>query len=312
MIGTAWSLVQHADPEGGHRPRLGLLLDGVVHAPPQELADLTVLEVLDAWAVHQGVLRALDLDAVRARPVVPGARLIAPITYPRKVLCAGTNYYDHCEEMGTERPDPDAEPFFFLKAPTTTIVGPDALVPLPNRAKVALDWEAELGVVIGARCQDVATSDARAVVAGYLVADDLSDRGAFPRDNPVMAPFAFDWLGHKSPDGSCPIGPGLVPAWLVDDPQDLSISLSVNAVTKQSSHTSQMVIGVDALIAGASRLMTLEPGDVVLTGTPAGVGAPRGTFLRDGDVVTVSIERLGSITHTITASGSTVGSQEQR
>lgn len=299
MSGTAWSLVQHAGPAGSSRPRLGLLLDGVVHAPPPALADLTVLEVLDSWAEHESVLRALDDDAVRAGAVVRGARLLAPITYPRKVLCAGTNYYDHCEEMGTARPDPDAEPFFFLKTPTTTVVGPDAVVPLPDRAKVALDWEAELGVVIGTRCKDVAASDARGMVAGYLVADDLSDRGAFPRENPVMAPFAFDWLAHKSPDGSCPIGPGVVPAWLVEDPQDLSISLSVNGETKQSSHTSQMVIGVDALVAGASRLMTLEPGDVILTGTPAGVGAPHGTFLHGGDVVTVTIERLGSITHTI-------------
>ena len=173
------------------------------------------------------------------------------------------------------------------------------MVPLPAREHSAYDWEAELAVVIADRCKDVAVADARAHVAGYLVADDLSDRGSFPRENPVMAPFAFDWVAHKSADGSCPIGPGLVPAWLVADPQALSIELSVNGEVKQSSHTSQMVIGVDALVAGASRLTTLEPGDVILTGTPAGVGAPRGTFLGDGDVVTVTIEGLGSITHTL-------------
>ena len=297
--GAAWSLVQCARPEEPSRPRPGLLLDGVVHQPPARLADVTVLELLDQWTLTAGLLRHLTEDDVRQAPVMGDAVLVAPITYPRKVLCAGTNYYDHCEEMGTKRPDPTAEPYFFLKAPTTTVVGPDAVVPLPRRAHSQLDWEAELALVIGSRCKDVAPDRARQYVAGYLVANDLSDRGSFPRHNPVMAPFAFDWLAHKSPDGSCPLGPGVVPAWLVEDPQALSITLEVNGETKQSSNTAQMVIGIDALVAGASRLMTLEPGDVILTGTPAGVGAPKGTFLHDGDVVQVTIERLGSITHTI-------------
>lgn len=296
---TAWSLVQYDVVPGGQQHRVGLLLDGVVHVPPAALTGSTMLEVLADWERNQQVLRRLDDAAVRDSEKVEGARLAVPLTYPRKVLCAGTNYYDHCEEMGTARPDPRADPFFFLKAPTTTVVGPDAVVTLPQRAHVRFDWEAELGVVIGSRCKDVPPDRARQHVAGYLVADDLSDRGAFPRTNPVLAPFAFDWLAHKSVDGSCPIGPGLVPAWLVADPQALAITLSVNGVVKQDSNTAQMVIGIDDLVAGASRLMTLEPGDLVLTGTPAGVGAPKGTFLHDGDVVTVTIERLGSITHTI-------------
>ena len=298
MSAVAWSLVQHVDPGGG-RPRLGVLVGGVVHAPPSGLADLSVMEVLEGWGEHEGLLRSLDEGAVRAGAVVEGAALVAPLTYPRKVLCAGTNYYDHCQEMGTKRPDPGAAPFFFLKTPTTTVVGPGAVVPLPARARVALDWEVELAVVVADRCKDVPADQARSHVAGYLVADDISDRGSFPREDPVAAPFAFDWVAHKSADASCPIGPGLVPAWLVDDPQDLDIELSVNGQTMQSSSTAQMVIGIDALVAGASRLVTLEPGDVILTGTPAGVGAARGTFLGHGDVVTATIEHLGSITHTI-------------
>lgn len=301
--GTAWSLVQYTRPDqglsSGRRPHLGIGLDGAVHAPPRQLAQLTVMELLDGWDDHATLLRGLTDEDVRRAELVADAVLVAPLTYPRKVLCAGANYYDHAAEMGTARPDPSAEPFFFLKTPTTTIVGPGAVVPLPGRADSRLDWEAELGVVISRRCKDVSPAEAGDFIAGYVVADDLSDRGSFPRPHAVFPPFAWDWVAHKSPDGSCPIGPGLVPAWLVEDPQALDIGLSVNGEVKQSSNTGDMVVGVRGLLAAASRLLTLEPGDLILTGTPAGVGMPRGTFLSGGDVVTVTIERLGSITHTI-------------
>ena len=257
------------------------------------------MDLLATWDDHVELLRGLTNDDVRGSESVPGAVLLAPLTYPHKVLCAGANYYDHAAEMGTARPDPSAEPFFFLKTPTTTVVGPDAVVPLPTRAGSRLDWEAELGIVVSRRCKDISPAEAGDCIAGYVVADDLSDRGSFPRPNAVFPPFAWDWVAHKSSDGSCPIGPGLVPAWLVEDPQSLDIGLSVNGEAKQSSNTADMVVGVRGLLAAASRLVTLEPGDLILTGTPAGVGMPHGTFLSGGDVVTVTIERLGSITHTI-------------
>lgn len=299
-VPDAWRLVQYlAGPD--QRPRLGLGTGNGVHRPPAPLAGLTMMELLEGWEEHAVGLRDLSEDDVRTSEPVIDATVIAPLTYPRKVLCAGANYYDHAAEMGTARPDPTTEPFFFLKAPSTTIVGPDAVVPLPARPDVQLDWEAELGVVIGRPGKDIPAAQAHEHIAGYLVADDLSDRGAFARPNAVFPPFAWDWLAHKSPDGSCPIGPGLVPAWLVEDPQALAIGLSVNDEVKQSSSTSDMVVGVYDLVAAASRLMTLEPGDLILTGTPAGVGMPRNTFLAAGDVVTVTIQRLGSITHTIAA-----------
>lgn len=299
-VPDAWHLVQYvAGPD--RRPRLGLGTGNGVHRAPASLAGLTMMELLEVWEEYAVELRELGDDDVRASEPVTDAMVIAPLTYPRKVLCAGANYYDHAAEMGTARPDPTAEPFFFLKAPTTTIVGPDADVPLPARPDVRLDWEAELGVVIGRPGKDIPAARAHEHIAGYLVADDLSDRGAFARPNAVFPPFAWDWLAHKSPDGSCPIGPGLVPAWLVEDPHALAIGLSVNDEVKQSSSTADMVVGVYDLVAAASRLMTLEPGDLILTGTPAGVGMPRNTFLAAGDVVTVTIQRLGSITHTIAA-----------
>ena len=187
--GTAWSLVQYTledrGPSAG-RPLLGIGLDGVVHAPPRELAHLSVMEVLDAWAEHEALLRGLREDDVRAGERITDAVLLAPLTYPRKVLCAGANYYDHAAEMGTARPDPTAEPFFFLKTPTTTVVGPGAVVPMPGRATTELDWEAELGVVVSRRCKNVTAAEAGDHVAGYVVADDLSDRGSFPRENAVF------------------------------------------------------------------------------------------------------------------------------
>ncbi len=299
-----WALVQYrrAD-DGAGRPRLGISVAGVVHAAPPELADLTMTELLDSWDEHAPLLRRLSQEGASSTAPVGGAELLAPLTYPRKVLCSGANYYDHAEEMGTARPDPTAEPFFFGKAPTVSVVGPYASVALPKGPGTKLDWEAELGVVLSRRCRDIAVSDVPQHVAGYLVANDLSDRGSFPRENAVFPPFGWDWLAHKSFDGSCPIGPGLVPAWEIADPQSLDITLTINGELRQSSNTAVMVVGVHGLVAAASRLMTLEPGDLILTGTPAGVGMPRGTFLVAGDVVSAGVAGLGQITTTIEAGG---------
>ena len=201
--------------------------------------------------------------------------------------------------MGVARPDPRTEPFFFLKAPTTTVVGPTADVAIPVDGRSNIDWEAELGVVIGRRCVSLDESDAAGAIAGYLVANDISDRGPFHRDGAVAAAFEWDWLAEKSQDGFCPVGPGMVPAWLVPEPQALKIRLDVNGVVKQESSTSQMVSGINRLVAASSRLMTLEPGDIILTGTPAGVGLPRQEFLHPGDVVSVEIRGCGRISNRI-------------
>lgn len=276
-------------------PRTGLLVGGTVRALPASWPD-TVLRVLDRWDEYEAALQTLDTEGLEA---VPGATLTTPITFPRKVLCAGANYFSHADEMGTARPDPDAAPFFFLKPPTTTVVGPDAVVPLPSGDDPRYDWEGELAVVIGRRARHVAREDARSVVAGYLVADDLSARGLFARPNAVFPPFAFDWLAHKAQDGSCPIGPGIAPAFSLPDIESKRLTLSVNGEPKQDALIEELVIGIDGLVAGASDLVTLEPGDIILTGTPAGVGLPKNTFLAVGDRVEVSIEGIGRIVHTI-------------
>jgi 2-keto-4-pentenoate hydratase/2-oxohepta-3-ene-1,7-dioic acid hydratase in catechol pathway len=256
----------------------------------------TSLRLFDDWALWSERLRNLDVESL---PEVADARLVAPITYPRKVLCAGANFYNHAEEMGTARPDPKDPPFFFLKPPTTTVVGPLADIHVPDVPSAGLDWEIELAVVIGRRAKSVSVEDALEIVAGYAVSNDLSARSRFPRPSAVQAPFAWDWLAHKALDESCPLGPGITPAWLVDDPQALGLRLTVNGITKQDSSTSEMVAEIAVLISDASRWITLEPGDVILTGTPAGVGMPRKDFLKAGDVVVAEIDGLGRLENTI-------------
>jgi 2-keto-4-pentenoate hydratase/2-oxohepta-3-ene-1,7-dioic acid hydratase in catechol pathway len=292
MNDGTWGLAQFIRAEDD-RPETGLLVAGTVRRAPGWLRSVPILDLLDDWQVHRPALTALDPEDWAP---VPDARLLAPITYPRKLLCAGANYYEHAREMGTARPDPAEAPFFFLKPPTTTIRAHGATVAYPARHDVQLDWEAELAVVIGRTAKDIEAADASAYIAGYSAANDLSARGSFVRPNPVMAPFAYDWLGHKARDGSCPLGPALVPEWLIPDPQNLPISLTVNGATKQKSTTADMVVDVAGLVAAASWMVTLEPGDVLLTGTPAGVGLPREEFLRPGDVVTLRIDRIGELT----------------
>ena len=291
---TGMLLIQYRT-DGDDVPRAGLLLDDTVRALPAGWPT-TVLDVLDRWDEYEAALQTLDTEALEA---VEGATLTTPITFPRKVLCAGANYYSHAEEMGTARPDPEAVPFFFLKPPTTTVVGPDVVVPFPVGDDPRYDWEGELAVVIGRRARRVSREDARSYVAGYLVSDDLSARGLFARPNAVFPPFAFDWLAHKAQDGSCPIGPGIAPTWTLPDIESKRMTLSVNGETKQDTLISELVVGIDGLVAAASEQMTLEPGDLILTGTPAGVGLPKNTFLAVGDQVAVAIEGIGTIVHTI-------------
>jgi 2-keto-4-pentenoate hydratase/2-oxohepta-3-ene-1,7-dioic acid hydratase in catechol pathway len=293
----AWSLVQFTTSQHG-APRLGVYADGVVRCAPTALEGKTLLEVLADWnrwlpEIHNVVPASLE--------AVPDATIIAPLTYPRAVLCVGANYYGHAEEMQTARPSPDAEPFFFLKPPATTIVGPGVDVAIHVDGRSRVDWEAELGVVIGKRASMIEESRAAECIAGYVVANDISDRGLMRKPDAVFPVFEWDWVSHKGQDGFCPIGPGLVPAAVVGDPQNLRIVLDVNGVVKQDSSTADMVINVHRLIAHASRLITLQPGDVILTGTPAGVGMPHNEYLQPGDTVTAGIEHVGILRNHIVA-----------
>ena len=220
---------------------------------------------------------------------------MAPLAYPRKIICAGANYYAHLAEMGVPRPDPVGAPYFFLKPPTTTVIGPTDAIRLPDRDGRRIDWEAELGVIIGRTARNIGPEHVADHIAGYVVLNDVTSRDLLARTDAVAPPFGFDWTSAKGDDTFCPMGPGITPAWFVPDPQDVHIRLSVNGVVKQDSSTADMINPVFQVVSVASRLMTLEPGDVIATGCPAGVGAPRGDFLQPGDEVVVEIEGLGSL-----------------
>ena len=272
--------------------RVGVLqLDGTVRAL-DGFTGRTLLEVIDDWQATADELRGLDIATL---PVVANARLEAPLAYPRKIICAGANYYAHLAEMGVPRPDPVGAPYFFLKPPTTTVIGPADAIRLPDRDGRRIDWEAELGVIIGSTARHIGPDQAADHIAGYVVLNDVTSRDLLARDDAVAPPFGFDWTSAKGDDTFCPMGPGITPAWFVPDPQNVHIRLSVNGVVKQDSSTADMINSVYQVVSAASRLMTLEPGDVIATGCPAGVGAPRGDFLQPGDEVVVEIEGLGSL-----------------
>ena len=303
MQGAHWMLVTYHEGDAA-KPQVGVMADGVVRRAPDLLSGRSMMELLADWDAVAPALRALT--PADGAPV-PGAHLLAPLRFPSKVLCVGANYYGHLAEMGIERPERAGPPFYFLKPPTTTIIGPGDAVLLPARAGRKIDWEAELAVVIGRRCRDVSAARAREVVAGWTVINDISARDLLHREDAVAPPFGFDWFGSKGEDTFCPMGPGIVPQWLVQDPQRLGVRLTVNGVVKQDSSTADMVCGIWDLIAAASRIVTLEPGDVIATGTPAGVGVPRGDFLAPGDEVVVEIEQVGALRHAVAEAASESG-----
>ena len=205
-----------------------------------------------------------------------------------KVLCAGANYYRHLAEMNvTFVKAPDKPPFFFMK-PTNALVGPGRSVPLDPAIKM-LDWEVELVAVIGKPGRDIPVEHALDHVAGYKVAVDVTARDRLFDPESI---FKFDFLAGKGQDGYCPISTEMLPAARVPDPQKLRLRLALNGVTKQDDSTSDMIYGVAELIAWASKLTTLDEGDLLLTGSPAGVGMPRKEFMRAGDVMTVELEGL--------------------
>jgi 2-keto-4-pentenoate hydratase/2-oxohepta-3-ene-1,7-dioic acid hydratase in catechol pathway len=291
---VSWSLATYAaDGTAG----LGVLrADGTLVAPADLKRWATAMELLADWPAAEPVLR--DLDVTDAPPVEADS-LLAPLRWPRKVICAGVNYRRHMREMGGEIPAGGWRPFFFLKTPTTSVIGPHDPIVVKDTARARYDWEAELAVVIGTAGKDIHAERAVAHVAAYCVANDLTARGYHHRDVAPADAFAYDWFAAKSMEGSLPLGPGLTPAFLVPDPQDLRLRLWVNGELQQDESTADMVSPVAELIAAASEVVTLEPGDVITTGTPSGVGAGRGRYLRGGDIVRVTIDGLGTLENTV-------------
>jgi len=270
--------------------------DGTLVTPTDLKRWATMLELVSDWQLAEGVLRGLDIDDA---PVTGYDALLAPLRWPRKVVCAGVNYRRHIQEMGGEIPEQGWRPFFFLKPPTTTVIGPRDPITVRFPEQARYDWEAELAVVVGIGGRDIAPEDALAHVAGYCVANDVTARGLHRRQAVPADAFVYDWFAAKSMDSSLPLGPGITPAFQLPDPQDLRVRLWVNGELQQDESTSDMICTVAELVSAASEVVTLEPGDVIPTGTPSGVGAGRGLYLRAGDVVRVTIDGLGTLENTV-------------
>ena len=267
----------------------------------------SVLGLLRAWdAVHPRLHAAAhNLQPGKGIPVTQ-AKLLAPILYPGALFCAGANYWDHLEEMAeiARRVTGKApamtkakDPYFFMKTTAGSIIGSGAPARLPPFSH-QVDWEAELGVVIARPTRNISEERALDAVAGYLIVNDLSARDLMKREG---SPFGMDWVGQKCFEDAAPMGPWLTPAAYIRNSNDMAIRLWVNGVLKQNSNTGRLVHNIAEQIAYLSRHITLQAGDVIATGTPAGVGMPRGEFLKAGDEVRIEIDGCGTLVNTMIA-----------
>ena len=272
----------------------------LVHAGVLVGDDIVPVVALDAPADSvRGLLAALDADGLaelgeRAaasdqRVRREDVRLLAPVPDPEKIICMGLNYRDHAEEANQEIPE---HPRWFGKF-ANSLVGDGAEVVLPAAHPEFVDYEAELAVVIGRRCHNVPVDDALSYVAGAMPFNDVSARD-LQLQNPL-------WASGKAVDTFAPCGPALVTLDEVGSLDDLELRTRIDGETVQEGSTKDMIFSVAETIAWLSRTMTLEPGDGVATGTPAGVGAFKGRFLRDGETVEVEVEGLGTVSSRVRA-----------
>ncbi|HEX5852246.1 MAG TPA: fumarylacetoacetate hydrolase family protein [Solirubrobacteraceae bacterium] len=276
--------------DDGHGPTAGVLLG-------EEIVPASVLDAPSASV--RGLLEALDADGLaelgeRAnghdeRVALDEVRLLPPVPDPGKIICLGLNYRDHAAETGQEIP---AAPMWFAKFANSLIASGEEIV-LPAAHPEYVDYEAELAVVIGRRAHNLDASAALAHVAGAMPFNDVSARD-LQLQNPL-------WCSGKAVDTFAPCGPALVSLDEVGDLRALGLRTRVNGEIVQQGNTAELIFGVAETVAWLSRTMTLLPGDIIATGTPAGVGAMKGRFLRDGDVVEVEIDGLGAVSNPVRA-----------
>lgn len=247
----------------------------------------SVVELIEQWPFWQDKIELLLATSTTREVDVSNLEWLPPVM-PRKLICIGANYGDHNQEMLGAVSTP--VPYSFMKPPTTALVGSGRTIRLPEHAQ-KIDYEAELAVVIGERAYRVGADEALACVFGYSVLNDISARDWIPAKT-LLGP---DWTMLKGFNDSAPMGPWITPARFVPDPQTLDISLSVNGRVKQDANTAGMIFTVADLIEHLASVMTLEPGDVIATGTPSGVGFGRTPpeFLKPGDEIRVEVEGLG-------------------
>ncbi|GAB4148837.1 MAG: fumarylacetoacetate hydrolase family protein [Planctomycetaceae bacterium] len=276
-----------AEKAGVELPNSNCLLAYLTHGSARE-------------AVHaiEGQINDLADTTVDANDV----QLLVPVPSPTKLLLLAGNYSAHIEEGGG-RAEERAKtfPYVFMKPPLTTLTHPGNPVRIPAVSPDHIDWELELGIVIGKQCKGVSEADALNYVAGYTVVNDISDRKFRPNPNRVERDKDgfFDWLHGKWHDTFCPMGPCVLPADQQADPQTLKMTLKVNGELEQDASTADMIFPVAAIVEFISSFVTLEPGDIISTGTPSGVGASKGKFLKDGDTLEAYIENIGTLTNPV-------------
>ena len=247
-------------------------------------------------AIQARLANNMDEELGELRLDTEAVRLLVPHATPSKLLLLAGNYAKHIEEGGGRASERNRTfPYVFMKPPTTTLTNPGDPIRIPDVSPDHVDWELELGVIIGQQCKGVSEADALNYVAGYTVINDISDRKFLPnpgREERAKDGF-FDWLHGKWHDTFCPMGPCVLPANECDDPQDLYLTLKVNGEVEQDGSTSEMVFPVAAIVEFLSSFVTLEPGDIISTGTTAGVGAAKNKFLKPGDKVHAEIQHIG-------------------
>jgi 2-keto-4-pentenoate hydratase/2-oxohepta-3-ene-1,7-dioic acid hydratase in catechol pathway len=232
-----------------------------------------------------------------------GLRLLAPILYPGQIFAAGANYQDHIDEMGPgefraqNAKKLGGRPWHFSKTSRSAVIGHGSIRPLPHYSK-KVDWEIELAVVIGKSASRIPAATALNYVAGYTIANDLSARDFVFREGiEPSSPFRYDWISQKGFDGACPLGPWITPASEIADPQALGLKLWIDDQLMQDSNTKYMIFSIAEQIEELSARVTLNPGDLILTGTPAGVGMGRNLFLKPGQRLRLWIEHIGELHH---------------
>lgn len=249
---------------------------------------------MDEWLAGNGSAAA-DL-------VITNASILTPIPKPNKLLLLAGNYAKHIEEGGENAVErAQTYPYVFMKPASTTLNHHGGEIQIPDISPDNIDWECELGVVIGKKAKGVSEAEALDYVAGYTVVNDISDRGFRPNPNRKERDRDkfFDWQHGKWHDGSCPVGPCVATPEAISDPQNLPLKLTVNGEVHQDASTALQIFPVPAVIEFISSFVTLEPGDIISTGTAAGVGHPKGIHLKAGDQVEASIDGIGALKSTV-------------
>jgi 2-keto-4-pentenoate hydratase/2-oxohepta-3-ene-1,7-dioic acid hydratase in catechol pathway len=290
--------------QNGSQEAAGILVENTVYDAGLLAGDtsgsLLTMDVLARWDDFLSVFEQAAASPPEGGRPLADVVLKAPLRSPTNIFFAGANYWDHMREMagfvkemtGNEAPvEKQPEPWLTLKATASCVIGPSEEIRLPAFSNM-VDWEAEVALVVGRQCKHLSAANALDCLAGYTIAHDVSARDFLKREG---SPFIYDWLGQKSFDTSCPMGPWITPTKAITDPSDMSIKLWVNNVIKQDSNTNEIIHDFVEILVYLSGRLTLQPGDVILTGTPAGVGMPHGEFLQPGDTVKIEIGGLGEL-----------------